>query len=114
MEIAILLPVFNNLDFTRSTLEELGGLRDGVDGANFNIVLIDDGSTDGTSEWVQQNHPEVILLHGDGNLWWSGAINMGAQYAIEKIKEFQKQKLTLVQIREKLREDEALKVLYCD
>lgn len=86
MEIAILLPVFNNLDFTKTTLEELGGLHDKVDGAIFHIVLIDDGSTDGTSEWVKQNHPEVVLLHGDGNLWWSGAINMGAQYAIEELK----------------------------
>jgi GT2 family glycosyltransferase len=86
MEIAILLPVFNNLDFTKSTLEELGKLLPLVEGSDFHIVIVDDGSTDGTSDWVQQNHPEVILLHGDGNLWWSGAINMGAQYAIEKLK----------------------------
>lgn len=83
MDFAIILPVFNHLDFTRVTLEALSLHLSGIEGARFHLIVVDDGSTDGTSDWVKQHYPEVILLSGDGNLWWSGAINTGAKFAIE-------------------------------
>ncbi len=46
------------------------------------IVLIDDGSTDGTTEAVHSQFPDTIVLQGDGNLWWTGAINKGVEYAL--------------------------------
>lgn len=55
-------------------------------GKNLSIVVIDDGSTDGTSEWIRNNYPQVTVLKGTGDLWWSGAINLGAKYAIEVLK----------------------------
>ena len=50
---------------------------------NFKIVLVEDGCTDETVERCKQQFPQVEILHGDGNLWWSGAINLGTQYAID-------------------------------
>jgi GT2 family glycosyltransferase len=46
--------------------------------------VIDDGSTDGTAEAIQTSFPQVEILTGDGNLWWTGAIEMGMRYAYEK------------------------------
>ncbi len=83
MRFAILLPVFNHLEYTRVTLEELYDLTREIEDHRIDIVLIDDGSTDGTSDWVKQHYPDVIILSGDGNLWWSGAINLGARHSIE-------------------------------
>ena len=31
---------------------------------------------------IEEEFPDVILLKGDGNLWWTGATNMGVGYAL--------------------------------
>ena len=76
--IYIIIPVHNRIYFTRNCLLSLKAqtLR------NFTTIVIDDGSTDGTSKMIQKEFPDVILLKGDGNLWWTGATNMGVEYAL--------------------------------
>jgi GT2 family glycosyltransferase len=50
-------------------------------------VLIDDGSTDGTSDYINERYPDVTILNGDGNLWWTGATNLGVHYALQHCRE---------------------------
>jgi GT2 family glycosyltransferase len=76
---AVVIPVHNGLDYTRRSLAAL----DIRDDETF-VVVVDDGSTDGTSEWLRANHPRVTVLEGSGDLWWSGAVNVGCRYAIER------------------------------
>lgn len=47
------------------------------------VVVVDDGSKDGTSDSVRQLFPDTVVLNGDGNLWWSGAINLGIKYSLD-------------------------------
>lgn len=87
MKLAILIPVFNNLDFTMQCLERL---EKGIQRAEnklieSTIIITDDGSTDGTGKWLAENKKDVVVLHGDGNLWWSGGINLAAHHAIDII-----------------------------
>jgi GT2 family glycosyltransferase len=35
------------------------------------VYLVDDGSTDGTSDAVRESFPQVNLLQGDGQLYWN-------------------------------------------
>ena len=79
-KLSIIIPVHNRREITRRCLFCLQKQTY----SNFDIIVIDDGSTDGTSEMIKKDFPEIILLHGDGNLWWTGATNLGIKYALKK------------------------------
>jgi GT2 family glycosyltransferase len=51
---------------------------------NLSIVVIDNGSKDGTKEWVEQNYPGVNVLRTEKNLGYSGGFNFGLEYAFIK------------------------------
>lgn len=80
MKIAIIIPVHNRKNITLRCLERLLNLR--LIGVTLQIVIIDDGSTDGTKIAIEEAFPNTIVLEGDGNLWWSGSVNMGILYAL--------------------------------
>lgn len=46
------------------------------------LILVDDGSTDGTAEWVRQKLPSVTILRGNGDLWFGGAMQWGIEVAL--------------------------------
>lgn len=77
--IYIVTPVFNRKDFTKNYIIALNKQTN----QNFKIIIVDDGSTDGTSEMIETEFPEVILLKENGDLWWAEATNIGVKYAIE-------------------------------
>ena len=48
---------------------------------DFHLVLIDDGSTDGTSDMALSNLPgRVTVLKGTGNWWWGGSLHQGIDW----------------------------------
>lgn len=75
----LVIPVHNRLNTTRQCLECLKKQTY----SKFNIIVIDDGSSDGTSDMIRAEFPDVVLLKGDGNLWWTGATNKGCRYALD-------------------------------
>ena len=75
----ILIPAYNRRDVTLQCLRQLQSL---IATHDWRVCIIDDGSTDGTSEAIRQNFPEVVLLHGNGNLYWTGAMELGMRYAV--------------------------------
>jgi GT2 family glycosyltransferase len=81
----IIIPVHNRKEITLKCLETL---KQNGDLDKYYVIVIDDGSTDGTSEAIQSLYPDVIILTGDGNLWWTGAIKKGMEYAYEKGAEY--------------------------
>jgi GT2 family glycosyltransferase len=78
-QLFIIIPVHNRVKLTQRCLLSLRQQTR----PDFKVVVIDDGSTDGTSDMVSRSFPEVTLLHGDGNLWWTGATNIGVRYALD-------------------------------
>ena len=75
----ILIPVHNRRSTTLACLAHLEAI--GILSTT-HIVVIDDGSTDGTAEAIQTSYPTVELLTGRGDWWWTGAIRQGMAYGI--------------------------------
>jgi GT2 family glycosyltransferase len=76
----VIIPTHNRWASARECLAALSA----SDYQNFSTVLIEDGCTDKTVEECRREFPSVHILHGDGNLWWSGAINKGLEYALHQ------------------------------
>jgi GT2 family glycosyltransferase len=51
---------------------------------NFEVVMIDNGSTDGSVEYVRQKFPQVNILENGKNLGYSGGFNKGLEYAFDR------------------------------
>lgn len=80
----VITPVFNSLENTNKFLRAIRKQTY----QNYKVVIIDDGSTDGTSKIIKNNFPEVLLLQGDGSLWWSGGTNLGVKKAMSDNADF--------------------------
>lgn len=86
ISISIIIPVFNGLSYTQKCMAGLTAqIQAQKEEVEIHIVIVDDGSTDGTSQWIRAHYPEVYLVPGDGNLWWSGGINEGVKFALSTL-----------------------------
>lgn len=47
------------------------------------IVVIDDGSTDGTATFLAEQ-ADVVKLVGNGSLWWGGSIQLGLEWTLSQ------------------------------
>jgi GT2 family glycosyltransferase len=78
--VAVVIPVHGRLPLTLRFIESFRQVRY----APYQLIIVDDGSPDDTTAVLAREHPEIILLRGDGNLWWAGATNLGVRFALEQ------------------------------
>ncbi|HEX7014795.1 MAG TPA: glycosyltransferase family 2 protein [Cyclobacteriaceae bacterium] len=81
--IYITIPVHNRRTLLRNCLLSFRAQTN----KDFRVVVTDDGSTDGTEEMLRTEFPEVTVIRGDGNLWWTGAINTAITHVLSFCKE---------------------------
>tara|TARA_Y100000590_G_scaffold439725_1_gene564152 strand:- start:453 stop:1337 length:885 start_codon:yes stop_codon:yes gene_type:complete len=74
----IVVPVYNRV---KDTLQILGSLSQQTY-RDFQVIVVNDGSTDGTSAKVNQWFPTTKVLHTPGDYWWSATINEGVKYVM--------------------------------
>ena len=80
--IAVLLTCFNRKEKTLSCLHSFFEANK-PNGYEFDIYLVDDGSTDGTSEVVKEKYPDVTIIKGNGSLFWAGGMRMAWRTALK-------------------------------
>lgn len=49
---------------------------------DYKVVIFNDGSTDGSKEAILKQYPNVVVLNGDGNYWWTRSMNEGLRYIL--------------------------------
>lgn len=80
--VSVLLTCFNR---RQKTLECLKALFNQAlpNSVTLQVYLVDDGSTDGTAEAVHQFYPQVNVLQGTGDLFWTGGMWLAAAEAMK-------------------------------
>ncbi|MBX3282190.1 MAG: glycosyltransferase family 2 protein [Acidobacteria bacterium] len=85
-KVAIVIPVYNRREITLQGLRSLARVdRSGLD---VRIFIVDDGSTDGTSDAIRAEFPDVVLIQGDGTLHYAAGTNRGIEAALKWDAEF--------------------------
>lgn len=77
--IAVLMAAYNRREMTLQAMRPLVAGRGHFE---LTIVLLDDGSTDGTTAAVRSACPDVIVLAGDGNAFWNGGMHQAWKHAL--------------------------------
>ena len=73
MEVSVVIPIFYGIAFLDSVLASLEGQTLN----NFEVILVDNGSTDGSCSFVTANYPWVHLIELSENFGFCGAVNAG-------------------------------------
>ena len=82
--IAIIMTAHNRKNQTLSCLDSLHSQSKLTEGVKKLFFLVDDGSTDGTSEAVHCNFPDVSIIPGTGDLFWNRGMHLAFGEALKE------------------------------
>ena len=74
-----IIPVFNRGHHIKTCLTQL---RSQICSIPQTVIVVDDGSTDGTSEMIRDLFPETVLIEGQGDWYWTGSVYQGVERAL--------------------------------
>ncbi|WP_230772199.1 glycosyltransferase family 2 protein [Sphingomonas sp. Leaf4] len=79
LQIAVLVTSHNRRDITVRAIRALEQARHVAD---LLIILLDDGSTDGTADAVAAISPQTTILRGSGDNFWNGGLHKAWKHAL--------------------------------
>ncbi len=77
MDTTVIIPNYNGIRYLEACLQSL---RDTA-GEGFRIIVVDDGSSDGSVELVRDSFPDVELVVHDANRGFAASVNTGIRAA---------------------------------
>jgi len=77
--VAIILVNWNSFDVTNDCIVSLKG----IEYVAYTIVVVDNGSKDGSGQQLKQLHPEIELIESATNQGFTGGNNLGFAYSLE-------------------------------
>jgi GT2 family glycosyltransferase len=75
------MAVHNRRETTMRSLDALRGATQFA-GLTAKIYVVDDGSSDGTSDAIAQQHKDVKILKGSGSLFWAASMQLAEEAAL--------------------------------
>ena len=76
-KISVIIVNYNGKELLQKCLESLFK----IDYNNFEVILVDNNSTDGSMEFVTKNYPKIIVIKLDSNKGFAEPNNIGAKIA---------------------------------
>lgn len=79
-KVSIIVLNWNNYEDTKECLESLKEITY----SNYEIIIVDNGSKDGSTQRLQKEFPEHTYIYNKQNLGFAGGNNVGIKYAVKK------------------------------
>jgi len=79
--LSVVVPVYNEAKSVKPVLEKLLNVLDQLD-QPFELIVVDDGSTDGTSDLLKNFSNRIRLIHHRDNYGYGAALKTGIQHTI--------------------------------
>ena len=73
LSLEVIIPSYNGLFLLKKHLPDIIACS----GKNTPLTVVDDGSVDGTVEYLTKNYPRITCLHHDRNLGFTTSVNLG-------------------------------------
>jgi GT2 family glycosyltransferase len=83
-KVAVIILNFNNWQDTINCIKSLGN----IDYPNYDIILVDNGSTDNSIEKINFFYPQINLIETNKNLGFGGGCNAGIKKALKSDYEY--------------------------
>ena len=78
MDLSICIPTLNSRDFLQSCLQSIVAFPPQME---FELIVVDNASQDGTLEMLQQEFPQVKIIHNQSNLGFTRPLNQALHAA---------------------------------
>jgi len=81
--VSIVIPNWNGKEFLKECLESI---KKNTKYSNYKTVIIDNGSTDGSQEFIEKNYPPIQLIKMKTNKGISESLNVAIKFSFKKNK----------------------------
>ena len=82
-KVLIIIVTYNGIKWIKKCLSSVFATEDAYD-----CIIIDNGSTDGTQQFIKINFPDTIFIQSEKNLGFGQANNIGIKYALDNSYDF--------------------------
>jgi len=77
IKVSIIIPHWNGIEILSECIDSI---KKSIF-KNYEIIVVDNGSSDGSQDWVRRHHADVKLLENGQNYGYAGGCNRGADIA---------------------------------
>ena len=77
MKVTIIIPNYNGKHFMEPCLQSLANQTC----SEFQILVVDNASSDGSIEYMRENYPDIELISLNQNYGFSAAVNVGIRHS---------------------------------